>query len=471
MAAATPGRALALTDGSDCLLSADEPLASLQRQCGGDLPGTIAIPALLEAVRKARRYQLKLARSISAQTPAEAISAWVEVEPRPDGHPGCEVRLASWQAAPLPVEDESEAAQRADLVDRQVAELAAVLDARQNVLAVTSEASDLAGLAERMAQGLGRPWTEFVAVAGLDHRHPAHWRLLDGARVSVEGSQREWRAVLRPRQLLGAHPADGFELLLVSDEPLAPQITPEPEDDTAAARRNYLIGQEIAPALRQPIARIIANAETIRAKLAGPLADDYARYASDIANAGKLLLDLLEDLSDLEVVESDDFSTAPDRIDLAAVARQAAGILSGRAREKAITIDAPRHDETVPAVAEFRRVLQILINLIGNAIRYAPANSQVWIRVERQGGFAAIVVADQGPGLTAEQTAVVFDKFERLGRNDEGGSGLGLYISRRLARAMGGDLTVNSAPGQGARFMLVVPYDREAGEGTPPPAG
>ena len=66
---------MALNDGGDCLLSADEPLASLQRQCGGELPGMIAIPALLETVRKARRYQLKLARSISAQTTLEAISA------------------------------------------------------------------------------------------------------------------------------------------------------------------------------------------------------------------------------------------------------------------------------------------------------------------------------------------------------------------------------------------------------------
>jgi signal transduction histidine kinase len=461
---------MALTDGGDCLLSADEPLASLQRQCGGELPGMIAIPALLETVRKARRYQLKLARSISAQTSAEAISAWVEVEPRPDGNPGCEVRLASWQSAPLPAEDDASAARQTEFVDRQVAELVAVLDAGQRVLAVSCEAPDLATLADRMANEPGRPWTEFVTVAGLEQRQPVHWRLLDGARVTVEGSQREWRAVLHPRQIMGASPADGFELLLVSDEPLPPDLVPEPQDTAAAARRNHVIGQEIAPALRQPIARIIANAETIRAKLAGPLSDDYARYASDIASAGQLLLGLLDDLSDLEVVEAEDFSTAPDHIDLAQVARQAAGILAVRAREKAITIDAPRLGETLPAVAEFRRVLQILINLIGNAIRYAPANSQVWIRIERMGEMASIVVADQGPGLTAEQAAVVFDKFERLGRNDEGGSGLGLYISRRLARAMHGDLTIESAPGQGARFVLVVPADKAAGAGAPPPS-
>ena len=66
-------------------------------------------------------------------------------------------------------------------------------------------------------------------------------------------------------------------------------------------------------------------------------------------------------------------------------------------------------------------------------------------------------MADQGQGLSAEQQAKVFDKFERLGRSGDGGSGLGLYISRRLARAMGGELSVDSAPGQGARFTLELP--------------
>ncbi len=101
--------------------------------------------------------------------------------------------------------------------------------------------------------------------------------------------------------------------------------------------------------------------------------------------------------------------------------------------------------------------MQILLNLIGNAIRYSPANSQVWIRLEDEGGRARVTVADQGPGLSAEDQQRLFGKFERLGRSGDGGSGLGLYISRRLARAMGGDLTVESAPGQGARFILNLP--------------
>ncbi|MBX9642945.1 MAG: ATP-binding protein, partial [Novosphingobium sp.] len=130
------------------------------------------------------------------------------------------------------------------------------------------------------------------------------------------------------------------------------------------------------------------------------------------------------------------------------------------AQERGIAIDPPRQGETLPAIAEFRRVLQILLNLVGNAIRYAPDNSQVWIRLEDAGARARLIVADQGPGLSDEQQAKVFEKFERLGRSGEdGGSGLGLYISRRLARAMGGDLMIDSAPGQGARFILDVPAD------------
>src|SRR5690606_32203742 len=143
------------------------------------------------------------------------------------------------------------------------------------------------------------------------------------------------------------------------------------------------VGREIAPVLRQPIARIIANAETIRTQLAGPLAEEYSNYAADISNAGEHLLALIDDLADLEVVEDEQFTTAPDRIDLADLARRAAGILVVPARDRGIGIDAPRDGESVRAIREFRRVLQVLLNLVGNAIRYSPEGSVVWLRVAR----------------------------------------------------------------------------------------
>ncbi len=447
-----PGAASARTDNSNHLVCADEPLLGLQLRCGGEVPGAIAVPALLEAVRKARAIGLKLARPIIAQDGVDSVTAWVEIEPLADGE-GCRIELRHWQAKPVPPDDAALTARRRIAVERQLAEFQARLDSAQGVVLAEAQAPDLAALATAMAAGAGRPWTDFVTIEGSTHRQPLHWRLLDGAPVRVEGSARAWRATLVP-QLLGSGAPAGFELYLGSDVPL-PGTAPVPAAEKPARAR--LIGREVAPVLRQPIARIIANAETIRTRLAGPLAEEYSTYAADIAAAGHHLLALIDDLADLEVVEADDFSTAPDKIDLADVARQAAGILGVRAREQGIEIDAPKLGESLPVIAEFRRVLQVLLNLVGNAIRYAPQGSQIWIRLEQAGAQACVIVADQGPGLAPDQQARVFEKFERLGRSGDGGSGLGLYISRRLARAMGGELSVESAPGQGARFILTLP--------------
>jgi signal transduction histidine kinase len=449
--------ATARTDGRDWLIEADEPLAGLQLRSGGELPGIVATPALLELVRKARHSKLKLARAIHAQDDREQVTAWIEVEPEAAGD-GCTIGVANWQTTPLQSETQAAMEERRAAIARHLAELSVRLGPDQEVISVESDSAELSETAAKLRDGLGRRWTDLIEVeGGGDHRQPLHWRLLDGARVSVDGSSRNWKVVLLP--LGRPEPGQaGFDLLLVADEPPADEPEAQAEPRT---RFNAAIGREIAPVLRQPIARIIANAETIRTQLAGPRSDEYSNYAADIATAGEHLMALLDDLADLEVVEADDFSAAPDKIDLADVARRAAGILAVRARERGIEIDAPKEGESVPAVGEFRRVLQILLNLVGNALRYAPEGSQVWLRAEAEDGRARIVVADQGEGLSAEQQTKAFDKFERLGRSGDGGSGLGLYISRRLARAMGGELTVDSAPGQGARFMLDLPTFEE----------
>lgn len=444
------------SDGEDRLVSADEPLAGLHLRCGGEPSGTIAIPELLELVRKARCYKFRLSRPVHAQDGVHAVTAWVEVEPEA-GEGGCAIRVRSWQSEVIPVDESAAVESRRVVTDRQLAELSARLDADQRLLAVVADAPDLADLAAAMANGLGQPWTDFLPIENGNRQQPLHWRLLDGSRVRVENSLRDWRVVLVPQMQPGSDPA-GFELLLVSDEPAPPA-----EPEAAMGRRRSLVGEDLAPVLRQPIARIIANAETIRTRLAGPLPDAYSEYAGEIASAGRLLLDLLDDMTDLEVVESAGFGTAPDRIDLSEVSRQAAGILGVRAREKGIVLEPPQSSERLPAIAEFRRVLQVLLNLIGNAIRYSPENSRIWIRLENAGDRARVIVADQGAGIAEDQQARVFEKFERLGRSGDGGTGLGLYISRRLARAMGGDLTVESAPGQGARFILEVPADGAEG--------
>jgi signal transduction histidine kinase len=209
-------------------------------------------------------------------------------------------------------------------------------------------------------------------------------------------------------------------------------------------------------ALRAPINRIVATAEQIREQGDGPVRSDYNGYAGDIANAGRHLLGLIDDLVDLEAVERADIEVENEPLDMADVVRRAAGLLSVRAHDKEMRIEQPDIAEALGARGDFKRALQVLVNLIGNAVRYGPERSTVRVSVEQRGDQAAAVVADQGDGIASADHERVFEKFERLGAR-EPGSGLGLYISRRLARAMGGDVVIESGAGESARFVFTLP--------------
>ena len=446
------------TDRDDRLLSADDALAELHTACGGILPGTLAVPELLELVRQGRRMGLKLAREFKAFDGEEFVSGMARIHPLDDDEGGgCELLIENWQRASVPEPSSRELAQRLDEIDRACAEISIRLDADQRIRRVDASAPDAAVFEAAATKTQLSAWTDHVELEGMDHRQPMHWRLLDGAKGRITGSDRAWRLRLLPIHSLDAE-IIGFELLFVADYPLslAPAGLADEDEDQSHTR---LIGGALTPVLRQPIARIIANAETIRARLAGPLRAEYSEYAGNIAAAGNLLSGLLEDLADLEVVEAQGFTIAREPVDLSDAASRAAGILGVRARAKNIEIIHPIREDLPLATGEFRRVLQILINLIGNAIAYSPDNSVITILsdVDESGAMVSLTVRDEGPGLDEEQAQRVFDKFERLGRDNDGGSGLGLYISSRLATAMEGALEVTNPGEEGAAFRLSLP--------------
>ena len=164
--------------------------------------------------------------------------------------------------------------------------------------------------------------------------------------------------------------------------------------------------------------------------------------------------DIVQDLASLDRPR-----TVPGLLVAGLAARRAAGLLSVRATNADVTIARPPAELRVAALGDFRRVLQVLVNLIGNAVRYSPRGAQVIVTVTRTERHAVVVVADKGKGVAPEDQVRIFEKFERVDPSEAGGNGLGLYIARRLARAMQGDLTIESAPGQGARFILTLPAD------------
>jgi signal transduction histidine kinase len=226
--------------------------------------------------------------------------------------------------------------------------------------------------------------------------------------------------------------------------------------DAAAPTGTAAFNTRLERILRQPLGMIVANADSINAAAEGPIDPHYADYAADIASAGRHLMALIDDLADIEAIEREDFTVAHETVDLADVAARAAGLFAVRAADAGVAIDVPR-GTPLPAIGEFRRALQILVNLIGNAVRYSPRGATIWVRLQREGDRVVAIVADRGKGIAESDQARIFDKFERVDASEPGGTGLGLYIARRLARAMGGDLTVDSAPGEGARFILSLP--------------
>jgi signal transduction histidine kinase len=203
-------------------------------------------------------------------------------------------------------------------------------------------------------------------------------------------------------------------------------------------------------ALRSPLDRIIAAAERIVDRSEGPLRSDYAAYAGDIAAAGRHLLSVIRTMTEQEAVR------ASGQVDLAQSATEAIQLVQEAAQKQSITIELVGADQPSLAAGESRGTVQILVNLLANAVRHSPPSGNVAVLVQQLGDQVTVTVADEGPGISQADQERIFERYERVD-DSPGGIGLGLAISRRLARSMGGDIELQSAPGSGARFTLLLP--------------
>lgn len=435
---------VARVDAAGRLLSADARLLALQERAGAGLGDFLAVPPLSSIARLARTLDILVSRSVVVAEGDHDLDIWVRA--RPDGETVV-LSVGGWAIRP----------QRAPWLTPQPDGELVMPNASENWTWATDAALRLTALSTGDAAMIGQPLTRIVRLIEDEN---GDLPIID----SVAGGHDliGQRAVLRLQPdaeiILNATAKSdaagrfaGFEGF--ASGPVQPLIE-EPAYELAV---DNAFGERLEKALRAPLGRIVASADSIRAQTDGPLRRDYADYAGDIASAARHLLALVDDLGDLQAVERADFKPEIEAIDLADIARRAAGLLQVRASDRQIRIDRPASDETLGARGEFRRVLQIVVNLIGNAVRYSPEGAMVWLRTERDADTAVLIVADQGKGIAIDDQARIFEKFERVDPSEPGGSGLGLYISRRLARAMGGDIVVDSAPGQGARFVLTLP--------------
>lgn len=430
------------------LVAADARLLALQLGAGGEAGGVVAVPALASLARLARTLGVLVSRGVVAAEADEDIELWVRAQPEGDE---VALSIAGWEKRAARVPDERSEAQRQHDFAALESDGSWSCDAALRLTAIAADLGERAGAGDgALLTGLFRlsedvegnlPLLNGLALRQAFSGQIAELRHAPGVRVSLHGS---------PVSEGGyAGFVGGYRWL---DRGNAPK---RPERRKVVQSERF--DQRLEVALRGPLGKIIASADDIAAREHGAIRQDYVNYANDISSAGRHLLGLIDDMSDFQAAEHLDFRVDVETLDLADLARRTAGLLSVRAADKKVKIDAPSVDEIVHARGDFRRVLQVLVNLTTNALRYSPPGSSVWIRTEEEDDLACIVVCDQGQGIAVENHERIFEKFERLDPSEPGGTGLGLYISRQLARAMGGDITVDSAPGMGARFILTLP--------------
>lgn len=432
----------ATLDADGRLLAADPALIALNDQAGGAIGVTLAVPQLAGIVRLAMRLGILVSRAVTVADQDADLELWVRVQPEGDG---LRMAVSGWRGLrPQPV------TQRPIASVIEEGALSWETDAGLRLTFVAIDPARRLGC-DALAL-LGQPLTSLFT---LDATESGALPILEA--VARRRPFDEQRARLRQgdmRMVLTATVKEDAGGAFAGLAGVA-RVAEAPASAPAPVSPDFTDGLDRA--LRAPLAKIIAHADTIHAEAEGPMQPDYVGYATDIANAGRHLLGLVDDLVDLQAIERPDFTLETDGIDLADVARRAAGLLSVRAANAGVAIARPLPDLHLPVTGDFRRALQIMVNLIGNALRYSPEGGVVSVTVNRVGDRAEAVVTDQGKGIAAEDQARIFDKFERVDPSEAGGNGLGLYIARRLARAMGGDLSVESAPGRGASFTLSLP--------------
>jgi len=222
--------------------------------------------------------------------------------------------------------------------------------------------------------------------------------------------------------------------------------------------------------LRTPLNAIAGYTELLEMGLRGPLTDAQRRDLARIRASGQHLLGLISGVLDLNRIERGQVSYALDQIPIEPFLADLDALVSPQAAAKSLTLEYVRTTSSLTVIADREKLRQIILNLLSNAIRYTPPGGRITLSARPESlERVEICVEDTGPGIPETRREEVFEPFVQLDRSlaqPQEGLGLGLAISRDLARGMGGNLTVNGNATGGASFMLLLPrgpVDRRAG--------
>jgi signal transduction histidine kinase len=227
--------------------------------------------------------------------------------------------------------------------------------------------------------------------------------------------------------------------------------------ESASLAKTQLLSR-VSHELRTPLNAVIGFSQLL---LMYPdrLDADSQRKVQHIQKAGQQLLDLVDEVLQINRAEAGKLLLDLQPVDLRAVARSVVSLQEPMANDMQLSLELDEDGPSLAAFADERRVVQILTNLVANAIKYNRRGGVLRIGFGANDRQTWVQVADSGIGMNAQQLTHLFEPFNRLGadRLAVGGHGLGLSIARTLAQAMGGTLEVQSTPGEGSIFTLGLP--------------
>jgi PAS domain S-box-containing protein len=209
--------------------------------------------------------------------------------------------------------------------------------------------------------------------------------------------------------------------------------------------------------LRTPLNAISGYAQLMQDGIAGPVTEQQEEFLNRIRGSQQHLLAIVNDLLNYGRIEAGEvvYELAP--ISMHDVVERVIAMVAPQADRKRLRLELGTCPDDVIAMSDQLKTEQIVLNLVSNAVKFTPEGGVVTLTCSLRDGAAMIAVRDTGPGIPEDMQEMIFDPFVQLGRSltsTPEGAGLGLAISRDLARAMGGEITVESTPGSGATFTL-----------------
>jgi signal transduction histidine kinase len=234
-------------------------------------------------------------------------------------------------------------------------------------------------------------------------------------------------------------------------------VTLEIEADRA--KRDFI--SSVSHELRTPLTSIKGYVDLLLLGAAGPLADGQQAFLGVVKNNANRLMDLINDILEIGRIDADKIQLNFESVDIPSVFQDVLQTMRAEVERKSTVVNVEVEDDLPQIPADLRRVTQVILNLVSNAVKYTYPGAQVSLRAHRNpAGLLQVDVEDTGVGISPEQQQHLFRRFYRADnplRDEVGGTGLGLSIAKSFIELHGGEIWVQSELGKGSTFSFMLP--------------